>query len=351
MLRRLKRPLARWRGRARRLGEQWATWRREWDVERDLERVVAGERPILAGPWLSEVGYEVLYWVPFLRWVTAAYRIRPERLIVMSRGGTFDWYRDIASRYVEVFDHTTPADLAVRALTGALKQRDMSPDDQRLASRAAETLGIGQVNVLHPSLMFRWFAPFWSGQEPIGFVERHTRHVRIAASAVDLPIPMPSDYVAVKFYAARSLPDDPAVHAQLRGLLSALAQRAPVVQLDTGLVVDDHSDYHFPLNGRVVSLGGRLDARSNLAVQTRIIAGARMFVGTCGSLAWLAPLLGVTTLPVFTDASFLHAHLHVARRVYGRIGGGRFAPLDLGGLVHAGIGVGGADCRVSECES
>ena len=85
-----------------------------------------------------------------------------------------------------------------------------------------------------------------------------------------------------------------------------------------------------------------LDARVNLAVQTRIIAGARMFVGTCGSLAWLAPLLGVRTVPVFTDASFLHAHLHLARRVYGRLDGGAFSPVDLSGLVDAGLAIGRA---------
>ena len=30
--------------------------------------MVAGGEPIVAGPWLGEVGFELLYWVPFLRW-------------------------------------------------------------------------------------------------------------------------------------------------------------------------------------------------------------------------------------------------------------------------------------------
>jgi hypothetical protein len=89
-------------------------------------------------------------------------------------------------------------------------------------------------------------------------------------------------------------------------------------------------------------VAGRLDPRTNLAVQTRIIAGSRLFVGTCGSLAWLAPLLGVATIPVFTDAEFLHAHLHVARRAYGRVGGTRFSPLDISGLADAGLAIAGS---------
>ena len=55
------------------------------------------------GPWLSEVGYEALYWVPFVRWF-AELRHRSERIVALSRGGVAAWYGGIASRYVEQFD-------------------------------------------------------------------------------------------------------------------------------------------------------------------------------------------------------------------------------------------------------
>jgi hypothetical protein len=338
----MRRALARWRARGRRLGKQWAVIREEWQVEREVERVVAGDGPILAGPWLSEVGYEALYWVPFLRWLCAAYRIAPARLIAMSRGGTASWYADIASRYVEVFDHASPADLARRAAEGHLKQRDISEFDRRLIADAAGAAGWRDVRVLHPSMMFQWFAPFWSGQEGVGFVDRHTRFARVTAPEVAIPVQLPDEYVAVKFYAARALPDDASNRAQVQALVGALAERWPIVQLDTGFAVDEHADYQLGSSARVISLAGRLDPRTNLAVQTRIVAGARLFAGTCGSLAWLAPLLGVATIPVFTDAEFLHAHLHVARRAYGRVGGIRFSPLDISGVADAGLAIAGA---------
>jgi hypothetical protein len=337
----VRRLAARWRSRARRLAEEVQTRREEWGLERELERAIGGGGPILAGPWLSEVGYEILYWVPFLRWVVAAYRIPPERVIVVSRGGTASWYDGIASRYAEALDHIAAAELASRAAGGSLKQRGSSELDERVIAGAIRQLGLDRrPQVLHPSLMFRWFAPFWSGHETLGFVERHTRHARIAPPDVPVP-PLPPKYAAVKFYAARTLPDAPATRAQLRALVDGLSDRFPVVQMDTGLELDEHRDYSLAERGRITTLTGRLDARTNLAVQTRVIAGAELFVGTCGSLAWLAPLLGVPTMPVFTDASFLHAHLHVARRVYGRVGAGRFAPVDLSGLLEAGLAVGG----------
>jgi hypothetical protein len=338
------RGFARWRARTHVVGEQWRTWRQQWAVERDVERAVDGSAAILAGPWLSEVGYEVLYWVPFLRWVKAAYRIPDERIMVMSRGGTGSWYRDISPHYVEALDYASPEELSARAAAGALKQRDVSELDRRLIERASSAAGRGRtMNVLHPSLMFRWIAPFWSGHETLGFVERHTRHARIQPPDIAPPMPLPADYVAVKFYGARSLPDNPAVRLQLRSMIDALSERFPIVQLDTGLGLDDHEDVRLDPDDRVTSISGRLDARTNLAVQTRIIAGARMYVGTCGSLAWLAPLLGVPTVPVLTDASFLHAHLHLARRVYGRVGGGAFSPIDLAGLLDAGLAIGRND--------
>jgi hypothetical protein len=219
----------------------------------------------------------------------------------------------------------------------------VSPLDRRLVDEASHALGMPGAHVLHPSLLFRWFAPFWSGHETLGFVERHTRHSRIEPPVVTVPVGLPADYVAVKLYGARALPDEPAVRAQLRSLVGGLAERFPIVQLDTGLGLDEHADYTFGATDRVISVSGRLEPRTNLAVQTRIIAGARMFVGTCGSLAWLAPLLGVDTVPVFTDASFLHAHLHVARRVYGRVAAARFSPVDLSGFISAGLVVGRAD--------
>ena len=336
----MRRALAGWRARGRRFAEQWAVTREEWRVERDLEQVVQGDAPILVGPWLSEVGYEALYWVPFVRWVAAAYRLPPERLIVMSRGGTASWYGDVASSYVEVFDHATPGELAAEAAAGRLKQREVSALDRRLVADAERVLGAGRVQVLHPSLLFRWFAPFWSGHEGTAFVDRHTRFRRLDAPADALPVPLPQNYIAVKFYAARALPDDPRVRAQLQSLVAALSEQWPIVQLDTGLVLDEHADHRLGASVAGVTLAGRLDARTNLAVQTRVIAGARLFVGTCGSLAWLAPLLGVDTIPVFTDASFLHSHLHVARRAYGRADAARFSPLDLSGVAAAGLAVG-----------
>ena len=68
---------------------------------RRIEAILCHKRPVIVGPWTGEVGFELIYWMPFVRWVAAA-RIgfRPSGCWVVSRGGTRSWYGDVAARYV-----------------------------------------------------------------------------------------------------------------------------------------------------------------------------------------------------------------------------------------------------------
>src|SRR5215471_21240781 len=101
MFRKLRRPIRDVLRHRSELREQLRWSREAWQIEREIENLVASGRPLVAGPWLSEVGYEALYWIPFLRWVKAAFRLDPARVVAVSRGGTRSWYEGIAARYVE----------------------------------------------------------------------------------------------------------------------------------------------------------------------------------------------------------------------------------------------------------
>ena len=68
--------------------QEHRAFRREAEaIDREIAALAAGTRPIVAGPWLAEVGYEVLYWIPFLRWFQDAFGVPRDRLVVVSRGG------------------------------------------------------------------------------------------------------------------------------------------------------------------------------------------------------------------------------------------------------------------------
>jgi hypothetical protein len=106
----------------------------------------------------------------------------------------------------------------------------------------------------------------------------------------------------------------------------------PVVLLDTAWSVDEHRDYAFDAIPGVTTLRPSLDPATNLGLQTQVIAGARLFLGTCGGLAWLAPLLGVETLAIYEDDRYLTAHLYAARYAYRYSGAAPFSALNVNAL-------------------
>ena len=167
-------------------------------------------RRLVVGPWLSEVGFEALYWVPFLHWLKTAFNIDPGRVVAVSRGGVAGWYAGVADQYVEIWDHIDPAAFARRnAERGATKQLEASDLDREILDHVARQVGTRDFDVIHPGLMYRLFTLYWSGQRAMGFLDAHTRFTRMEAPRIIDPALLPREYVAVKFYAARSLPDTP----------------------------------------------------------------------------------------------------------------------------------------------
>lgn len=332
----LRGSIVRARKRAQRFRElQVEPYMQQWRIERQLTAIAGGSDPIIAGPWLSEVGYEALYWVPFLRWFVDRWGVSPSRVIAMSRGGAASWYGDVAERYVEMLDLLTPAEFArrndVRRNSGDQKQLRPGAMDAELIAMARHATGVSQTRVLHPSLMFQLFRPFWFGNRPLDFLLRRTRFAPLTVPAPSFALPTP--YVAVKFYTAAALPDSPANRQAMRAMIRGAARDAHIVNLDTGLTLDEHEDYlfeHLP----VTSIRAHLTPQNNLAVQSSVIAGASAFLGTCGSLAWLAPMLGVPTVAAYSDDRFLRPHLYVAPYAYRAMKAAPFSTVDVAALPH-----------------
>ena len=171
-----------------------APYRVEHRVKSTLAREAAGSRPIIAGPWTSEVGYEALYWLPFLAWAADRYGVRPDRIIALSRGGTQAWYGGVANRYVEIFDLVEPAEFArqgaARRERGDQKQMALSEFDRELIGLAASRIGARDAAVWHPGLMYQMFRAFWYGDRSLDFLLRHTdfRRLRLGEpAAMSLP--------------------------------------------------------------------------------------------------------------------------------------------------------------------
>jgi hypothetical protein len=303
----------------------------ETRVLRRLTRLAASDRPVLVGPWSGEVGFELLYWIPFVTWALQRARVNPERLIVMSRGGPASWYAHLGGRYVDALSYVSPGEF--RAGTEAhKKQRNPGAFDRLLVRRAIAASGAGRPILLHPGLMYRVFYPYWKQAATMRRVTKFTQHRRVVAPAAPeaLAARLPREYVAVRFYFNASFPDTADNRAFIAATIAGLAASTEVVVLNTPFQVDDHSDAAFTRSPRVHFVDDLMLPESNLELQTAVIGGAKAFVGTYGGYAYLAPLCGVPSLAFFSvrDAFFAH-HLELAEQVFRSLGAGSLVPIDV----------------------
>ncbi len=132
-------------------------------VPKILQRMAASPRPIVVGPWLSEVGFELLYWIPFLNWVKTYRPFDAERMVVVSRGGAGIWYQNITKNYVDLFDFFTPeqfrAKNADRLQENKQKHLALTDFDREILKLAYQHLGSKQVELLHPMYMYPALLP------------------------------------------------------------------------------------------------------------------------------------------------------------------------------------------------
>ncbi|MGE3401302.1 MAG: hypothetical protein AB7K63_01865 [Vicinamibacterales bacterium] len=306
-------------------GEREAT--RE-QVYRRLDLVARRDGPVIVGPWTGEVGFELLYWAPFVRWAVRKFRIAPGRLVIVSRGGTAAWYGIAGAGYVDAFSLVTPDEFRAGTSGETKKQRTVSTLDRRVL-RAVRRQQPGAASVIHPALMYSLYMPYWKQQESIAWVTQAADHARIAAPLPeDLRRRLPGEYVATRFYFSDCFPDTPANRALVARTVDALSRETPVVLLGPGLQVDDHRDVAVDAGARVVSIEDAMRPETNLGIQTAVIAGARAFLGTYGGFSYLAPLCGVPTVAVYSDYTYFAHHLETARLVFDAIGAASFTPVD-----------------------
>ena len=305
-----------------------------------LARVGRGTDPIVVGPWLSEVGFELLYWIPFVRRWRERHDVAESRLVVLSRGGAEPWYEGLCDRYVDLYDLFAPDDLHERqrariAVAGGEKHTGMTDLDREVLRRVRSRLGLGRHRVLHPSVMYRRFRPVWMRRRPTSAVFKSVRYAPLPVRASSVP-ELPRPYVAVKAYYSDVLPPGPTADAFYNDLFTALSAHANVVRLGAGGAVDDHVEAEAPPGAGAYDAGPLASARTNLAVQSEIVAGAQRFYCTYGGMSYLGPLLGVPTVSFYERDCFNAVHIDVMRRMVADLGRGSSADVSLVNVAHHG---------------
>jgi len=291
--------------------------RREHELRRaedELESGLRGDGPIVVGPFTGEVGYELLYWRPFVLRLLRTHRVEPGRVTVVGRGGSGAWYRPAAASFRDVFELVAPErvrDVASRREFGSPKQWEADELDREIVARLAPD----GATVVHPRFMY-WRSRFlWQGL-------RDPAEAGACGDYDDLPrspLPaalealLPDGYVAVKAYFNECIPETAESRDALAETVAAVVSESRVVLLSTPVAVDTHGDLADAAGA--VAVGEALDPVHNLAQQAEIVARARALVSTYGGFSYLGPFLGVPTVALSGAVEDNPNHERVLREV------------------------------------
>lgn len=279
------------------LQAQWALFARH---------LAASTKPILVGPFRSEVGFELIYWIPFLCHLRETLKIAPDRLIALSRGGASAWYKTAGTADLyEFMPVETVRTLSVQASqqTGSVKQYETEPWEEHVCALAAKSMGIEKYHVLSPKWMYQLVSPWWNGETPASFLDRYLlQPTKLHVPALEEPLQLPKDFIAMRWYARATWPLKEDLTLWTRRLVEATASRIPVVLIDSGYQADDHADVNLgriPNTYRLSDLAPHMAPLNNLAIQSHVISKAKAYVGTYGGMAQGAMRWGVPTVALY----------------------------------------------------
>jgi hypothetical protein len=299
-------------------------------------------RPVVVGPWLMEIGFELLYWIPYLRAQLENLGVCKQRVIAVSRGGAESWYGDIAGRYLDLLDFMTPREFhdwtsgqedGGDLLEGNRKPFSAGPFETTILDRVLKPQGIDDYQVIMPSAMYGLFRNIWRRRLGSHRFQGHLKPSRLPRpDPIELPFSGP--YVAVKFYNSSTFPKTLQYEALAGRVVGRLARNGHVVILSNAAQLDDHQTLSLENSEgqfQIFDASRLYTPRNNLAVQTALVAHAKELHCTYGGFSYLGPLLGVDTIAYTGTFDFIFTHLDLAWTTFDAIGGGHLAMLPVGG--------------------
>jgi len=290
-------------------------------LEERVAQVWRSNQPIVVGPFLADVGLELLYWRPFIAWIHEEFGPRSAPVVVVSSGRVADWYAGLSSDYIDVCD-LVPFDVFQRRNRDRIrengwKQKIVSDFDRELLDLVAERFDASGYEVLHPSILFSG-SRIWHGSLRHSWLFDHSRYQRCVA----LPVaPKTEPYVAASFSFNSCFSDTPAHRHLMCQALTELSRRLRVVVVE----VDGGLPDSLGIDEGISVMPPHDHADGQLREQARVIAGARAFIGTFGGVALLALFHNVPTLTVFDEEGGLFScHRQAARLAAEAMGDVRF---------------------------
>ncbi|MEJ7891567.1 MAG: hypothetical protein WKF94_02870 [Solirubrobacteraceae bacterium] len=259
----------------------------EW-LAGQLAVLAERDTPIVFAPCLADLGFELLWWAPMVRWTLQRMPELADRAVAVTRSVDGDWLPDTLER------------VELRALGFELppasgrERRGPDTFDGMLLQAIRSRLDVQLVDLVHPGL-YESARRRLLRDGPASFAAALTatataikgpgvQHVALAADPGDHTVLAPRSSAA---FAAGRLDDDLTVE-----LVLALADQGPVVLADA-----DAALVHRP---ELEGVAERLTSVAGYDAELTAVRSARAYVGAYDGRAVLAALHGVPTL-AFAD--------------------------------------------------
>lgn len=276
---------------------------------------------LVVGPWFSEFGFEVLYWIPFLNQLLSDEKHEKSKVISISRGGIGDLYEPFSKVHINalsVFNRVAWEQITsqVWKKLGGLKQSSIVEEElmalDKLLLGSEKSLG-EKTLLLHPSLLFSMFRPYWRNKsfDPRVIVD--------FLSFPEYPKPTSDQNLVVKLYNRPSLVISDSKAKKLNELLMSFEY--PIKVIAENCYKDDHQIY----DGVFIESMDALkieDFANNLRIQLELIKRSKRYIGTYGGLSYFPLYFGITSTGLYAEASkFDYQHLKLAQILAAKYGG------------------------------
>ena len=272
------------------------------------------EEYVLFGPWTSEIGFELLYWIPYLK---KNFPLKDKKIIIISRGGVDKWYKFANYyKYFNLLDLVSNNEIKKhfdnRQLIGGQKQFFIESLDKKIIEKVKEKLNIDSLKVIHPKEMYNFFKPYWNGIYTFGLRAVAEKEMKFKDfDKIDLQI---KNFVACKLYSSSILnisKNKEYYSKKIKVILNEILKKHNIIFLDFQ-IDDDHEVINFndlDTNENkfyfVKDIVKNIDIKNNLSIQSSLVQRSEFFLGTYGGFAYLPAYYNKHSIGLWNDNSKL----------------------------------------------
>ena len=297
---------------------------------------------IICGPWLSEIGFELLYWIPFLNKKLQGYE--NIKKVIISRGGVTDWYKHLSKvEYIELnstkYDENLKSYKNLKLKERSQKQTYITSFEKKIIENSIKDMNINnkKIHIIHPSEFFNLFRPYFLDQSKINeFI--NFLYPKSYESIDKFKNYLNSDlikegFISMKIYSSSNFLNTlPYTNIQtfnfINQIIEDLLDKYNLILLNFDSN-DDHEQIKIDLSKFknkkykiyfINNIFKNINYENNIDIQNFIISNSKFFIGTYGGFSYLPPLYQKKSYALITnETKVIKRHQLIQKNLFGNL--------------------------------